>query len=274
MPRPLVLLFALAGCGSEPPDEPSQPPPARELVRLSLIADRARIVPGVDLELAARLEIADGWHLYWLNPGEAGLPTKASFTAPAGFAVGEVAYPGPVSFRSPGGIVTYGYAKETALFARVRAPAEAAGPATFSVSANWLACRENCVRGKGTATLVLPLASPAGAQTAAPPGALEAHRALLPRPWGELGAEPAWTYADGEMRMELTLTGASSLELFPLEDGGVRVLGQTVRHEDGRAVIQTRFSTDQPAKPSLRGALRVDRAGRITYYAVDIPWPC
>ena len=264
-----MLLLALAGCGSELPDEPSPPPPSGELVRLSLIADRARVAPGAEVELAARLEIAEGWHVYWLNPGEAGLPTKASFTAPPGFSVGEVAYPGPESFRSPGGIVTYGYAKDTALFARVRAPAEPIERATFSVNASWLACRENCVRGKGAATVTLPSAPPAAA-----PAEIEAHRARLPRPWTELGAEPAWTYADGEMRMDLALTGASSVELFPLEGGGVRMLGQSVRHEEGRAVIRARFSTDEPATPALRGALRVDRAGQITYYAVDIPWPC
>jgi thiol:disulfide interchange protein DsbD len=268
--RRLHLLIPLVACSAEPAVSPVFPrPPAGGLVRLTLLADRDRIASGAEFELAARLEIADGWHVYWVNPGDAGLPTKAKFTAPSGFEIGDVRYPGPESFRSPGGIVTYGYAGETALFARVRAPANPIERAAFSVAANWLACRETCVKGKAEANLVLP--APAFA-TAWP--ALDAIRARLPRAWSDLGVEPTWAYADGEMRMELSLAGASGAELFRVDDGGIRLLGQTVERDGRRAVLRARFSTDDPTGSALRGALRVDRDGRVTYYAVDIPWPC
>jgi thiol:disulfide interchange protein DsbD len=253
-----------AASGSRP-----APRPAGDLVRLTLVADRERVVPGAEIELAARLDIADGWHVYWVNPGDAGLPTKAKFTAPAGFEIGDVRYPGPESFRWPGGISTYGYARETALFAPVRAPAAVDERAAFTVAASWLACRETCVKGKAEASLVLPAPAPAAAAPA-----LDRIRARLPRPWSDLGVEPSWAYADGEMRMDVSLPGASSAELFWMDDTGVRLLSQAVSRGAGSAVLRARFSTDKPASGALRGTLRVDRDGRSTFYAMDVPWPC
>src|SRR5260370_7885593 len=44
-------------------------------VKASLVAETQNIVAGQPLRLALRQQIEPGWHTYWSNPGESGLPT-------------------------------------------------------------------------------------------------------------------------------------------------------------------------------------------------------
>src|SRR5688572_716189 len=112
----LALLTIACGASQDPaPSRPAGPrkrsagPPAgEELVRLHLLADVTRVAPGQELTVAARLDIEPGWHIYWSNPGESGLPTEVELVAPPGFQVGAVRYPGPNRFESPGEITSYG----------------------------------------------------------------------------------------------------------------------------------------------------------------------
>ena len=64
-----------------------------------------------------------GWHLYWRNPGEAGLPTKVEFEV-EGAQLGPIAWPAPEIFRDPdAGLTSYGYTGSVLLASDlVRAP--------------------------------------------------------------------------------------------------------------------------------------------------------
>src|SRR5271156_6212150 len=54
-------------------------------VAAGLIADARNIVPGRPLQVALRQKIESGWHTYWSNPGESGLPTTIDWSLPRGF---------------------------------------------------------------------------------------------------------------------------------------------------------------------------------------------
>src|SRR6478672_13939761 len=51
--------------------------------------------PGGEVELAIHMRPAAGWHGYWLNPGDAGLPMDVQWHLPPGFAAGPLRYPVP-----------------------------------------------------------------------------------------------------------------------------------------------------------------------------------
>jgi DsbC/DsbD-like thiol-disulfide interchange protein len=109
------------------------------------------------LWVGVRLDIADGWHLYWENPGDSGLPTRASLSLPAAGgssdAVVEGPYlQGPERFELPGDVTMYGYERDTTVLFRV-SPADTHGVAAVAVS--WLACRERCVPGSAEMTVDL-----------------------------------------------------------------------------------------------------------------------
>ena len=56
----------------------------RSTSRRSSSPSARRSSPGQTDDVALRLKMADGWHTYWQNPGDSGLPTTITWTLPAG----------------------------------------------------------------------------------------------------------------------------------------------------------------------------------------------
>src|SRR5437016_5218002 len=94
-----AALPALAGSATEP-----HPVTAR------LVPELAAISPGATLWIDLHLDIAPGWHTYWRNPGDSGLPTEIAWTLPAGFNAGDIVWPVPERFVASG-IGNYGYSR-------------------------------------------------------------------------------------------------------------------------------------------------------------------
>ena len=148
-------LFALAAVLLLAPAAPAQTP---QHVHYQLLADVSAIAPGKPFRLGIKLTIDPGWHVYWTNPGDAGLPTRVTFTAPDGFTVGDVQYPTPVRIEDPGNIVMFGYEDSVLLFATVTPPMELPQDFSgkFSASVKWLVCADVCIPGKGEDSIDLP----------------------------------------------------------------------------------------------------------------------
>jgi thiol:disulfide interchange protein DsbD len=64
-------------------------------VTAELVAEQQALVPGETATVALRLAIEPGWHTYWRNPGESGLPTTLEWRLPPGYAAGSIAWPAP-----------------------------------------------------------------------------------------------------------------------------------------------------------------------------------
>jgi thiol:disulfide interchange protein DsbD len=100
----------------------------------------------------------EGWHVNWINPGDAGLAPGVAWKLPAGFRAGLLEWPAPERFRS-GPLAIFGYAQEVLLVTQVRAPADLAPGSTVELAADvsWLACEEACVPGGAAVSLRLPV---------------------------------------------------------------------------------------------------------------------
>lgn len=244
-------------------------PGGADLVKVQLIADTTHVQAGKKLTIAARFDIAPGWHIYWENPGEAGLATEASFAAPAGYDVGDVRFPGPVRFQTPGETAaSYGYETEAVLSSTVAAPARVAGPARFSVQATWLACRDVCIRGQTSAALELP---PARGKSAAPShkDLFDRHRAELPRPLGELRAAHRWQRDAKETRLVLGGVRGDKLEYFPPTGEDMQLVGQQASTKSGDSELRLTYKPGfKPAR--ARGVLAVTRGSERRYYALNL----
>ncbi len=66
-----------------------------------LVAESA-VAPGGEVELAIVMHTKPGWHGYWANPGDAGLPMRIEWQLPAGFSVGALDYPVPTRLTIAG----------------------------------------------------------------------------------------------------------------------------------------------------------------------------
>jgi DsbC/DsbD-like thiol-disulfide interchange protein len=146
-------------------------------VRARLVADADEIRPGESFHLGVVLEPEPGWHVYWRNPGEAGLATEIAYQLPDGFAVGELKWPVPVEFEQPGAIIGYGYEDPVVLAAEVTAPGGVPSSAPVTLTASWLACKDVCVLGSATLEAALPLR---GAELEASKAALGTWSEALP----------------------------------------------------------------------------------------------
>ena len=149
-------------------------------VKVDLLADTTAVRPSKPFTLGVRFQIDPGWHIYWTNPGDSGLPTTVQLRLPAGFVAGPVQYPVPKVLKFPGDITNYGYDTETTFLVTVTPPAQmAAGTAVpMDADAAWLVCQERCLPGHMTAHLTLATAPTAGPANAA---AFVAARGLMPR---------------------------------------------------------------------------------------------
>jgi len=138
------------------------------LVKAQLLADTAAVQPGKPFQLGVLLKIESSWHIYWKNAGDSGLPTRVKLKLPPGFTAGEVQFPVPTRIDLPGDIANFAYENEVMLIVPVTPPAELASgaPLTISADVNWLVCQEQCMPGKASVSLDLPVSNSAtGANT-------------------------------------------------------------------------------------------------------------
>ncbi len=158
------------------------PPPADPVVA-RLVSEAQSIAPGETLWVDLHLEIAAGWHTYWRNPGDSGLPTEIGWKLPAGFTAGAAAWPAPERFVL-GTIGNYGYHGSADLLVPITAPSSLrpGGTAQLAGDATWLVCSDICIPGEAHLALDLPVgAVPAAPDPAAAP-LFTAVRRHLPQP--------------------------------------------------------------------------------------------
>ena len=153
--------------------------------KVALLAEADGVRAGRSFRVGLQLALEDGWHTYWKNPGDAGLPVRLQWTLPEGFSAGPIQWPTPE--RIPAApLMSYGYGGEVLLPVEITPPAElGARPVTLAVKADWLECRESCLPAKASLDLVLPVAAADPKPSAAAPLFAEARRHLpeLPEGW-------------------------------------------------------------------------------------------
>lgn len=132
----------------------------RRIVEADLVADTAAVVPGKSFRLGLHLKIAPGWHVYWQNPGDSGIPTEPGWNVPGDFRAGQTQWPLPLRLMEPGDIEVYAYKNETLLTIEVTPPARITGDhVTLRAEPEWLVCEEICIPGAAELELTLPVDS-------------------------------------------------------------------------------------------------------------------
>ena len=135
-----------------------RPDPGGQHVTASLIGETRNIVSGRQLHLALRQQIQPGWHTYWSNPGESGLPTTIDWSLPRDFRAGPILWPTPERFTA-GPVVGYGYKDEVLLPVMIEVPAglRPGTDVTLSAHASWLACSDICIPEDVKLSILIPV---------------------------------------------------------------------------------------------------------------------
>ena len=115
--------------------------------RVSLIHAQNQVKPGDSVLVGIRFQLPAGWHLYWINPGDAGQPPSVQWALPFGWNAAELQWPTPTRLVNPAG-VDYGYENEVTLLAPIKV-----GQMGGDLVANmrWLVCKDVCVPQQGQA---------------------------------------------------------------------------------------------------------------------------
>ncbi len=104
--------------------------------------------PGRVARVGALFQLDPGWHLYWRNPGDAGLPTRVSWHVDGGL-LGPLAWPAPEVFRdAEAGITSYGYSGTVLLASDLVRLDKPGGPRAVRVETDFLICKDQCIPGK------------------------------------------------------------------------------------------------------------------------------
>jgi DsbC/DsbD-like thiol-disulfide interchange protein/cytochrome c biogenesis protein CcdA len=194
----------------------AQPAPRQNAIRPELIAE-GPVIPGGEVDLAILMHTDPGWHGYWINPGDAGLPMKIDWQLSEGASLGPLRFPVPDRLLVAG-IVNYVYERDHAILTRLKVPADAAGTLPIRASAQWLACTDKvCVPERGEFSLNLPVGSGGAIERAR----FDEWRRALPRPL----ASPAKFALNGD-RIEIAVPLPESVAIgepyfFPADDGPI-----------------------------------------------------
>src|SRR5210317_1127201 len=159
MKNPLVALMRLVILGALVLSAPLQAAERLEAahIEVSLLSEAASVQPGESFSVGVLLEPEEGWHTYWLNPGDTGLPTRVNWTAPDGVTVGELQWPYPERADYQG-LTNYGYERPALLIADVSVPANYSGESIdVAAEVDWLVCEEVCIPGRGIVDISVPV---------------------------------------------------------------------------------------------------------------------
>lgn len=203
----------------------AEPPKAR----VDLVTS-ATTVTGTAIYVGVRFRMQPTWHVYWLNPGDAGTAPQFTWTTPDGWDAKTPQFPTPVSF-SGGGLMAYGYKDEIVFPALLLVPddAEIGSDVTLTMDVDYLVCDPNvCIPEQAEASLTLKVALDAVVDEAGDTATQAALR-RVPTQATLLDAETgfscggAYTFAlpEGATDVELFLNPPADVEAtaLPVESG-------------------------------------------------------
>ena len=233
---------------------------ATDNVKARLIGESDGIGPGQSVWVALELDIREGWHTYWRNPGDSGQATQLEWTLPAGLTAGQIVWPTPHRFVIDP-LVNYGYAKHAMHLVEITAPKDLSGvasPLILKAKASWLVCADVCIPESANLELRMPVKALGAIDPAAAP-LFSAARAQLPT------AAPAATEAridHGQLVLTLgrdwgaTLERVSSLAFYPYGDGAIEYSApQMLERHGGTIDLAMKLGYQPPSSGALRGVL-------------------
>ncbi len=272
--RLALLLLVLAGI---PQAALAAPKPPADLVRASLLAEPSSVAGGRPFTVAVRMAMKPGWHVYWRNPGDSGLPPEITWTLPAGFSAGSVQWPTPE--RIPvSHLMNFGYEDEAVLLVTLTPPPslDPAQPVRIAAKLNYLVCERECIPGSADLRLDLPAANVSPAPDPANAALFEGARSKLPQ-------SVSWTSrvgGEGErLRLDIDVPGLKpetirSGAFFPYSETAIEnaAAQDLTADASGLHLRLTRATPGDPLPATLPGVLTLEEdtgSGPVTRsYAV------
>ena len=121
------------------------------------------------------IQLQPGWHTYWRNPGDSGVPPRFDFSKSENIEAVTVLWPAPTRFADGAGGTSLGYQKQVVLPLRIVAK-NADKPVTLRADISYAVCENICIPVEASAEL--PFTSVASTEDTALSAALD----TVPKP--------------------------------------------------------------------------------------------
>jgi len=238
-----------------------------------LVAALAAVTPGSVVTLGLAFQIHPGWHVYWLNPGDSGLPPQLTWQLPAGVTIDRLQFPTPKKFIDPP-LASYGYENEVVLPMQLTLAKDfAADSLHLQADAKWLVCKGLCIMKSGKLSLVLPVKQQKPQADGKWQGAIAGALQQLPgkTPVAATAKRSAAAYTIETDAGALQITGASpDVQFFPFAEGIIDDSApQKAQVRKQQLVLAVpRDLGSSKVQPRLAGLLVIDRKRAVT---IDAP---
>jgi DsbC/DsbD-like thiol-disulfide interchange protein len=97
-------------------------------------------------------QLQPGWHTYWRNPGDSGVPPRIDFAKSENIEAVTILWPAPTKFADGSGGTSLGYQKQVVLPLRI-VPKNADKPVTLRADINYAVCEKLCIPVEASAEL-------------------------------------------------------------------------------------------------------------------------
>jgi thiol:disulfide interchange protein/DsbC/DsbD-like thiol-disulfide interchange protein len=239
---------------------------------IEIVPETPRPAAGSRVTLALASTPAPEWHAYWINGGDAGVPTTATWSLPQGVTAGDLRYPVPERLLVSG-LMNYVYERPFAHLVDLTVPAGLAAGTRLPITLklDYLVCtREICVPEKQTLTTELTVGD--GAVESATRARFDAWRQAMPRP---LGSEARYAVADGRFRLSVPYPAGAALGeayFYPLAGGAADFAApQNVTREGDALLIETKAAALGQPPARLEGVLAVGEGRGFSLVATPGP---
>ncbi|MEO6966042.1 MAG: thioredoxin family protein [Acidobacteriaceae bacterium] len=149
---------------------------------VELVTETNTIAPNHDFLAGLHFILDPGWHVYWINAGDAGLPPRVAWQLPVGITAGDLQFPAPE--RLPlGPLMDFGYQNDVLLPIPMRADnsIHPGSNETLRGHLRFLVCKAVCIPGQAQLQHTVSVAAHPGAPNAALQPLFSATLRHLPR---------------------------------------------------------------------------------------------
>lgn len=300
-----IATLAQAGALDQPADAsilPAHLPPSA--IGKDVLSDdqpqieaRLLVSSGEDPHVGMLFSLAEGWHLYWRNPGDTGLAPRIEIEA-TGYDVGPIVWPAPTIFEEADGLfTTFGYSDQVLLsmpLARTDGSAATGQDGLVRAKARVLVCKTECVPASFSLSTPLAFALSGDDQARVDRLFVDA-KARAPISNDDLGLEARASWGksipvtDETGRIELSITACrpfldscpasiaqkAALPFLPFEDSPFEFSNHRIVPDDptpGSDLMEMEATRLEEGEDRLRGLLVVEDAhGQIRHVAIDVP---
>jgi len=254
---------------------------AESATQVELWTDASTVRSGSIMTAAIRIQLADGWHIYWRNPGdEVGLKTRVEWTLPPGITAGPIQWPAPEKTTEKD-FDTLTYSGSVLLLVPIEISTnQTSGPWTLKAKVKWLECHEECVPGSAWVETSILVGSTVEASIHA--ADIQAARQRVPRQMADVPITATWETSEGAAPRKLLISwkplpGVSGFDVYPFEATGgvaaVSVKTEWLEPQNGFLRIRKTVTPGESGWPNRLAGLLVPKAATTPAETVEFSVP-